>query len=76
MRKLALLGASALVLTLAVASASAQPSGQSFLTRGDAAVVTDYAPTGSVTVHEGRAAAIEAPAFQTNGFNLEHHAGR
>ncbi len=72
MRKLAFLGASALVLALGVAAASAQPSGQAFLTRGDLGAVHTYAPT----VHEGRAAAIEAPAFQTNGFNLDHHAGR
>ncbi len=67
MRKLALLGASALVLALGVASASAQPSGQAFLTRGD--VQTS-------TITEGRAAAIEAPAFAAGAFDLDHHAGR
>ncbi len=72
MRKLALLGASALVLALGVATASAQPSGQSFLTRGDIGAVQTYAPT----VQEGRAAAIETPAFAADSFNLEHHAGR
>ncbi len=67
MRKLALLSASALVLVLGVATASAQPSGQAFLTRGD--VQTS-------TITEGRAAAIEAPAFAAGAFNLDHHAGR
>ncbi len=66
MRKLALLSASALVLALGVATASAQPSGQAFLTRGD--VQTS-------TITEGRAAAIEAPAFAAGSMNLEH-AGR
>jgi hypothetical protein len=70
MRNFALLGASALVLALGIATASAQPSGQSFLTRGDG-VLSTYAPT----FHEGRAAAIEIPAFETNTFN-QHHAGR
>ncbi len=67
MRKLAIVGASALVLVLGAASASAQPSGQSFLTRGD--VQTS-------TITEGRAAAIDAPAPAAGAFNLEHHAGR
>ncbi len=68
MRKLALVSASALVLALGVATASAQPSGQSFLTRGDLGAVS------TSTVHEGRAAAIESPG--TGAFDLEHHAGR
>ncbi len=77
MRDHALLGASALVLVLGIAAASAQPSGQAFLTRGDVGAVQTYAPT----LHEGRAAAIDAPefhapAFATSGFNLEHRAGR
>jgi hypothetical protein len=70
MRDYVLFGASALVLVLGIATASAQPSGPSFLTRGDAGVVQTYAPT----FHEGRAAAIEIPAFE-NSFN-QHHAGR
>jgi hypothetical protein len=65
MRKLALISASALVLALGVASASAQPSGQQFLTRG--------ATQGSTaTVSEGRAAALDVPAVETN----RPHAGR
>ena len=75
MRDYVLFGASALVLVLGIATASAQPSGQSFLTRGDAGVVQTYAPNFGATVHEGRAAAIEIPAFETNTFN-QHHAGR
>ncbi len=66
MRKLALLGASALVLALGVASASAEPSGQSFLTRGADQIST---------VNEGRAAAIGTPT--ANAFNVQsNHAGR
>ncbi len=77
MRDYALLGATALVLVLGIATASAQPSGQSFLTRGDLGAVQTYAPNAGPRFTEGRAAAIEAPAFQTNdAFNLEHHAGR
>ncbi len=72
MRDYALLGASALVLVLGIAAASAQPSGQAFLTRGNVGSVQTYAPT----LHEGRAAAIDAPVFATPGFNLDHHAGR
>ena len=63
MRKIALLGASALVLALGVASASAQPVGQDFLTRGDIGAVQTYSPNASgTTVTEGRAAAIEGSA--------------
>ena len=74
MRKFALLGASALVLALGVASASAQPSGQEYLTRGQTGVVQTYAPTSGATVHEGRAAAIGAPAADAFGF--DRHGGR
>ena len=66
MRKIALLGASALVLALGVASASAQPSGQDFLTRGDS----------GVTVSEGRAAAIQGSASSADGFIWQQHNGR
>jgi hypothetical protein len=55
MRKLALLGASALVLALGVASASAEPTTAQIMSRGQTA-----AP--SATVHEGRAAAVEGSA--------------
>ncbi len=74
MRKFALLSASALVLALGVASASAQPSGQNFLTRGDNGAAATFAPNGSVT--EGRAAAIEAPASSADGFIWQQHHGR
>jgi hypothetical protein len=66
MRKFALLSASALVLALGVASASAQPSGQQFLIRGETGVVGTY---GSSALSEGRAASIEAPALLD-----QHHA--
>ncbi len=71
MRKLALLGASALVLALGVASASAQPSGQSFLTRGDLGAVQT-----SATVTEGRSAAIEGSAPAADAFIWQQHQGR
>ena len=80
MRKIIVLGASALVLALGVASASAQPSGQGFLTRGDIGAVQTYAPNGSgVTLSEGRAAAIEAPTLgapAADGFIWQQHHGR
>jgi hypothetical protein len=66
MRKIALLGASALVLALGVASASAQPSGQEFLTRSQ---------TG-VTVTEGRAAAVESSTPAADAFIWQQHNGR
>ena len=75
MRKIALLGASALVLALGVASASAQPSGQDFLTRGDTGAVQTYAPNASGrAVNEGRAAAMEAPA--ADAFIWQQHNSR
>jgi hypothetical protein len=77
MRKLALLGASALVLALGVATASAQPSGQAFLTRGDTGVVQTYSPNASgSTVTEGRAAAIEGSAPAADAFIWQQHIGR
>ena len=74
MRNSVVLGASALVLALGVASASAQPSGQEYLTRGQTGVVQTYAPTSGATVQEGRAAAIEGPA--ADAFRFDHHSGR
>jgi len=64
MRKFALLGASALVLALGVASASAQPSGQNFLTRGDFGDMQSnpspqWGPQTTAGLNEGRAAAID-----------------
>jgi len=73
MRKFALLGASALVLALGVASASAEPSGQGFLTRGANGEVATYAPN-SWTFHEGRAAAVDSPA--PDAFIYQPHFGR
>jgi len=70
MRKIVLLGASALVLALGVASASAQPSGQDFLTRGDVGV----AQTSGSTANEGRSAAIENSA--ADSFIWQQHNGR
>ncbi len=72
MRNLVLLGASALVVALGVASASAQPNSQDFLTRGETGVVQTYAP--GVAAHEGRAAASEAPAAEA--FIYQPHFGR
>jgi hypothetical protein len=77
MRKFALLGASALVLALGVASASAQPSGQDFLTRGQTSAYQNYAPKASgATAYEGRAAAIETPAPAADAFIWQEHRGR
>jgi hypothetical protein len=64
MRKLALLGASALVLALGVASASAIP------TTGQVGTVQTFAPNAS----EGRAAAVDAPA--ADAFVYQPHYGR
>ena len=72
MRKIALIGASALVLALGVASASAQPSGQDFLTRSDTGVVQNF----GATVNEGRAAAIEGSTPSVNAFIWQQHHGR
>ena len=74
MRKIVLLGASALVLALGVATASAQPSGQNFLTRGDVGAVQTYSPGATVT--EGRAAAIEGSAPAADAFIWQQHIGR
>jgi hypothetical protein len=74
MRSIALLGASALVLALGVTTASAQPSGQAFLTRGDG--WTGQTSSANATVTEGRAAAIEAPAPAADGFIYLQHHGR
>jgi hypothetical protein len=59
MRKIALLGASALVLALGVASASAQPhyNGVFNQTPGQAAASDSYVAT--PPLHEGRTAAIQ-----------------
>ena len=80
MRKLALLGASALVLALGAASASAQPTGQAFLTRGDIGAVPTYSPNASgSTITEGRAAALETPNFgapAADGFIWQQHHSR
>jgi hypothetical protein len=65
MRKIALLSASALILALGVATASAQPN-------RDLATGVDQTPTSNIYVanpklHEGRAAATE---FQHQGIDL------
>jgi len=67
MRKIALLGASALVLTLGVGAATAQPSGQQILTRGQTSVVKTHAPNASrAIVSEGRAAFAQGAAVSTS----------
>ena len=67
MRKIALLSASALVLALGVASASAQPTTDQLLAAGQAGA-------SSTQVYEGRAAAIETQAPVI--LDQAHHAGR
>jgi hypothetical protein len=75
MRKIAVLGASALVLALGVASASAVPTTDQIMNHGEAATVQTFAPNASgAKVQEGRAAAIEAPAF--DAFIYQPHYGR
>jgi hypothetical protein len=69
MRKIALLGASALVLALGVASASAQPTTDQVLNHGQTGAFTT-----SATAHEGRAASVEAPA--ADAFIYQPHYGR
>jgi hypothetical protein len=72
MRNIAFLGASALVIVLGVANASAQPSTQQLLDAGQG-----YGPSASsATVTEGRAAAIETPAPAADGFIYLQHHGR
>ncbi len=71
MVKFALIGASALVLALGVASASAEPTTAQLLAAGQG-----FGPTPSATVNEGRAAAIEAPAASADGFIWQQHHGR
>jgi pectate lyase len=70
MRKFALLGASALVLALGVATASAEPSTQQLLNAGQGFGQT----SSSATLSEGRAAATEAPA--ADAFIWQQHQGR
>jgi hypothetical protein len=60
MRKIALLSASALVLALGVASASAEPTTAQIMSHGQTGAFGTSAP--SATIHEGRAASFEAPA--------------
>jgi hypothetical protein len=68
MRKIALLGASALVLAIGAASASAQPSTEQLLAAGQAG------PSQATSVSEGRAAATAAPA--ADAFIYQPHFGR
>jgi len=63
MRKIAVLGASALVLALGVASASAVPTTAQLMSHGQTGTYQTYAPNApSATLQEGRAAAVESPA--------------
>ena len=76
MRRIALLGASALVVALGVASAPAQPSGPDFLTRGDTGAVRTQAPNPSgAKVKEGRGAANERSAPAYDAFIWQMHDG-
>jgi hypothetical protein len=72
MRKIALLGASALVLSLGVAKASAQPTTDQILSRGQTGTFDTFAPNAAVS--EVRAVAIEAPA--PDAFIYQPHRGR
>jgi len=75
MRKTALLGASALVLALGVASASAEPTTQQLMSHGQTGGVDNNAPNASgAMVGEFRAAATETPA--ADAFIYVHHYGR
>jgi hypothetical protein len=67
MRKIALLGASALVLALGVASASAEPTTAQILSHGQNGAYQNYA-------HEGRAAAVDG--FGADSVILDHHGVR
>jgi hypothetical protein len=70
MRKIALLGASALVLALGVASASAQPTTDQVLSRGQTGAFSTSAPT-----YEGRAASVEGQAPAADAFIYQQHLG-
>jgi hypothetical protein len=64
MRNIALLSASALVLALGVASASAEPTTAQIMSYGHAGAYQTYAPNApSAAVHEGRAAAFDGPGI-------------
>jgi hypothetical protein len=77
MRKIALLSASALVLALGVASASAQPRTDEVLNHNRAGAYQTYAPNSpSATVNEGRAAAVEGQAPAADAFIYQPHYGR
>ena len=68
MRKIVLLGASALVLALGAAAASAQPTTEQLLAAGQAG------PSQASSVNEGRAAAVQTPA--ADAFIYQSHLGR
>jgi hypothetical protein len=69
MRKIALLGASALVLALGVGSAFAEPTTAQVLSHGqNGAYSQGYAPRG---MYEGRAAAVDGGS--ADSIILEHH---
>ena len=72
MRKFALLGASALVLALGAAQASAQPTTEQFLTRGQTGAFDAHVPNAAAS--EVRAVAIEAPT--SDAFIYQPHRGR
>jgi hypothetical protein len=74
MRKIALLGASALVLALGVASASAQPRTNEVLDHGQTGVFQTYSAS-SATLNEGRAAAVEGQAPAADAFIYQQHIG-
>jgi hypothetical protein len=74
MRNLVLLSASALVLALGLASASAEPRTEDVMNHGNFGVTQTYAPHASV--YEGRSA-FEFAAPAANVLNDQsHHSGR
>jgi hypothetical protein len=76
MRIVSLLSASALVLALGVASASAIPTTAQLMSHGQTGTYETYAPNApSATVHEGRAAAEDA-APAADAFIYQPHYGR
>jgi hypothetical protein len=70
MRKIALLSASALVLALGVASASAEPTTAQIMSHGQTGAYSTSAPT-----YEGRAASVDGQAPAADAFIYRQHLG-
>ncbi len=74
MRNITFLSASALVLALGVASASAQPRTEDVMNHGNFSVSQTY--SSGATLHEGRSAFIEDQAPANVLIDQSRHAGR